>query len=61
VLNWYVTSRIHHAHHRRRDCNYSATLSIFDRAFGTLRTDDVPDSSRSAPETRRAVKVPRRS
>jgi Delta7-sterol 5-desaturase len=61
VLNWYVTSRIHHAHHRRRDCNYSATLSIFDRAFGTLRSDDVPDSSRIAPEARPAVKVPRRS
>jgi sterol desaturase/sphingolipid hydroxylase (fatty acid hydroxylase superfamily) len=61
VLNWYVTSRIHHAHHRHRDCNYSATLSIFDRAFGTLRTDDVPNSKRSAPETRPAVTVPRRS
>lgn len=39
VLNWYVTPRVHDAHHVRRDCNYSATLSIFDRAFGTLRVD----------------------
>jgi len=36
VLNWYVTPGRHHAHHARRDRNYSATLSIFDRAFGTL-------------------------
>ena len=57
VLNWYVTSRIHHAHHRRRDCNYSATLSIFDRAFGTLRTDNAPDSNRIA-GTRPSVTVP---
>lgn len=40
VLNWYVTPRVHDAHHVRRDCNYSATLSIFDRVFGTLRSDD---------------------
>lgn len=40
LLNWYVTPRVHDAHHKRRDCNYSATLSIFDRAFGTLRADD---------------------
>jgi Delta7-sterol 5-desaturase len=37
LLNWYVTPRVHDAHHKRRDCNYAATLSIFDRAFGTLR------------------------
>ena len=41
VLNWYVTPRVHDVHHVRRDSNYSATLSIFDRAFGTLR-GDVP-------------------
>ena len=40
VLNWYVTPRVHDAHHKRRDCNFSATLSIFDRAFGTLRRED---------------------
>ena len=40
VLNWYVTPRIHEAHHRTRDCNFSATLSIFDRTFGTLRLDE---------------------
>jgi sterol desaturase/sphingolipid hydroxylase (fatty acid hydroxylase superfamily) len=39
VLNWYVTPRLHDAHHVRRDCNYSATFSIFDRVFGTLRSD----------------------
>ncbi len=42
LLNWYVTPRVHDVHHKRRDCNYSATLSIFDRAFGTLRRDDSP-------------------
>lgn len=36
LLNWYVTPRLHGAHHLRRNCNYSATLSIFDWAFGTL-------------------------
>lgn len=36
LLNWYVTPPVHDVHHRRRDCNYSATLSIFDWAFGTL-------------------------
>jgi Delta7-sterol 5-desaturase len=41
VLGWYVTPRIHDRHHVQRDCNYSATLSIFDRVFGTLR-EDVP-------------------
>ncbi len=40
LLNWYVTPRVHDAHHKRRDCNYSATLSIFDRAFGTLRHEE---------------------
>jgi sterol desaturase/sphingolipid hydroxylase (fatty acid hydroxylase superfamily) len=35
-----VTPRVHDAHHARRDCNYSATLTIFDRVFGTLRRDD---------------------
>ena len=35
LLGWYVTPRVHDAHHRRRDCNFSATLSLFDRAFGT--------------------------
>jgi Delta7-sterol 5-desaturase len=34
-LAWYVTPRVHDAHHRRRDCNFSATLSVFDRLFGT--------------------------
>ena len=40
VLNWYVTPRVHDAHHKRRDCNFSATLSIFDRTFGTLRQEE---------------------
>jgi sterol desaturase/sphingolipid hydroxylase (fatty acid hydroxylase superfamily) len=33
--NWDVTGRTHHAHHTRHDCNYGATLSVFDRLFGT--------------------------
>jgi Delta7-sterol 5-desaturase len=60
VLNWYVTPRIHEAHHRRRDCNYSATLSIFDRAFGTLRLD-VPRRDRIAPGAPTSLTAPRRS
>lgn len=36
LLNWYVTPRLHDLHHLRRNCNYSATLTIFDRLFGTL-------------------------
>lgn len=36
LLNWYVTPRVHQAHHVSRNCNYSATLSIFDWAFDTL-------------------------
>jgi len=39
ILRTYVTPRVHHAHHARRDCNYSATFSLFDALFGTLRTD----------------------
>lgn len=39
LLSWYVTPRVHDAHHLRRDCNYSATFSLFDRLFGTLRED----------------------
>ena len=35
LIGWYVTPRTHHAHHTRRDCNYGATLSVFDRLFGT--------------------------
>jgi sterol desaturase/sphingolipid hydroxylase (fatty acid hydroxylase superfamily) len=38
LLAWYVTPRVHDAHHRRRDCNFSATLTVFDRAFGTTVT-----------------------
>jgi sterol desaturase/sphingolipid hydroxylase (fatty acid hydroxylase superfamily) len=41
VLGWYVTPREHHVHHARRDCNYSATFSLFDRAFGTLHAGDA--------------------
>jgi sterol desaturase/sphingolipid hydroxylase (fatty acid hydroxylase superfamily) len=40
VLNWYVTPRVHDVHHVRRDCNYSATLSIFDWAFGTFHSPE---------------------
>ncbi len=40
LLNWYVTPRVHDEHHKRRDCNYSATLSIFDRTFRTFRNVD---------------------
>lgn len=36
VLDWYVTPVVHDAHHQRRTCNFGATLSIFDRVFGTL-------------------------
>ena len=36
LLNWYITPRVHDVHHVSRNRNYGATLSIFDRAFGTL-------------------------
>jgi len=39
VLNWYVTPSMHARHHARGDCNYSATLSFCDRAFGTWRRE----------------------
>lgn len=35
-LRAYVTPRMHHAHHARRDRNYGATFVLFDRLFGTL-------------------------
>jgi len=41
LLRAYVTPRVHHVHHARRDCNYSATFSLFDRLFGTLQSDDA--------------------
>lgn len=44
VLDWYVTPRVHDAHHVHRDCNYGATLSIFDRVFGTLHGESLPAS-----------------
>jgi sterol desaturase/sphingolipid hydroxylase (fatty acid hydroxylase superfamily) len=56
VLNWYVTPRIHDVHHVRRDCNYSATLVIFDRLFGTMGVS-VPSPPRSP--RRRASPSPR--
>lgn len=37
VLNIYLTPRIHQAHHVRMHCNYGATVTLFDRLFGTLR------------------------
>ncbi len=40
VLNWYVTPLVHDAHHKRRDCNYSATLSIFDRTFRSFHASE---------------------
>lgn len=40
LLNWYVTPRVHDEHHKRRNCNYAATISIFDRAFRTLRQEE---------------------
>jgi sterol desaturase/sphingolipid hydroxylase (fatty acid hydroxylase superfamily) len=43
VLNLYVTPSVHVRHHARGDCNYSATLSICDRVFGTLA---APEASR---------------
>ncbi len=34
----YLTPRVHADHHRRLHCNYGATVTFFDRLFGTLRT-----------------------
>jgi lathosterol oxidase len=46
LVGWYVTARVHDVHHVRRVCNYGATLSLFDRAFGTY-ADPLIDRSRS--------------
>lgn len=39
LLNIYVTPRVHEEHHKRANCNYSATISIYDWLFGTLRRE----------------------
>lgn len=41
VLNWYVTPSVHVRHHARGDCNYGATLSIWDRVCGTLAAPEA--------------------
>jgi lathosterol oxidase len=41
ILRAYVTPRVHHAHHARRDCNYGATFALFDRLFGTAAAHDA--------------------
>lgn len=45
LLSWYVTPDVHARHHRHRDCNYSATFSLFDRLFGTYREPITPAPS----------------
>ena len=42
VLRAYVTPRQHHLHHARRDRNYGATFTLFDRLFGTLDPGNAP-------------------
>jgi sterol desaturase/sphingolipid hydroxylase (fatty acid hydroxylase superfamily) len=37
ALRWLASPGVHDAHHRRFDCNFSATTSIPDRLFGTYR------------------------
>ena len=37
LLGMYLTPRVHAEHHRRLHCNYGATVTLFDRLFGTLR------------------------
>jgi sterol desaturase/sphingolipid hydroxylase (fatty acid hydroxylase superfamily) len=37
ALRWIASPGVHDAHHRRFDCNFSATTSIPDRLFGTYR------------------------
>ena len=37
LLNIYLTPRIHEEHHVRMHCNYGATVTLFDRLFGTLQ------------------------
>lgn len=39
LLELYLTPRVHAAHHARFDVNYGATITLFDRLFGTLRRD----------------------
>lgn len=49
VLRLYVTPLVHDTHHTRTDCNYGATLSLFDRAFGTFELDADPVYGARAP------------
>jgi sterol desaturase/sphingolipid hydroxylase (fatty acid hydroxylase superfamily) len=37
LLDVYLTPRVHADHHTRLHCNYGATITVFDRLFGTLR------------------------
>ena len=37
LLDLYLTPRVHAEHHARIHCNYGATITVFDRLFGTLR------------------------
>ena len=54
-LNWYVTPSVHVRHHARGDCNYGATLSIWDRVFGTL-ADPAPQGD-AAPASAATISV----
>lgn len=56
VLEWVlITPRLHHRHHDARDQgnNFGANLSLWDRAFGTLRIDEYPTfyAVQDAPDT----------
>jgi len=41
-LAWYVTPSVHARHHVEPDCNYGATLVMFDRLCRTLRVARPP-------------------
>ncbi len=57
TLEWLlITPRLHHQHHDAEDQghNFGANLSLWDRMFGTLRTDGAYPASyavRDAPDT----------
>lgn len=55
-LEWLlITPRLHHQHHDAEDQghNFGANLSLWDRTFGTLKTETYPTSYavRDAPDT----------
>jgi sterol desaturase/sphingolipid hydroxylase (fatty acid hydroxylase superfamily) len=50
LLGIYLTPPIHEAHHLRLHCNYGATVTLFDRLFGTLEPREPSAGARPIPQ-----------